>query len=1471
MRFSQQVLKEISKKAPIVIERDTCPLLKNQEDPAWAKMKICPARWRLSRPIFYVIYNSANQLYLVQSLRHYHYQQEDIESLETAVAKVNTSDKNRLKLEIIKIHSSQEYFSDGFLSVFNFKIDAVPNILKWSEVSELLSEKAAKVDLIRKNKCRDFGFTGDRNCKRDNNPLGISHADVHAGTKDCRVIGIMIALSVFIQDKFPDLGIYMDDLRQEHFAGILHRDNIIEAIRVHETDFESSLLSKHMDIFNCLTANYSWVMTLSHFVQLADNTLVRQGVTTYGKDSANRYMKQLSRFMVPIQAMQKLYNAVPVEMRDISIAIFPEEQNPRRVLPFCHVDKGVLYSLVASAMQRLWCKYAVLQTSLEMAAAFYSAIPRSECFDHFWQVCDLLFENGMALCDRNNSSISIESVEKYYEFGFALHMHIYKMSLNAPYHTKQRHQPHCNMEPDFEKSKSSMDCLITLLQQLHTLRGASCTGQNMFMYYEIAFEIIRRDVHGAGFLTANHVLGPMAYNQDAPAKFAEYADIARSTGTADFLLDAFGLSRDDPHSDFRQLLKALAASLGISVREAEELCCLLKKVLESVDPTVVNFANIDFVYEVGGERFRMLPDGTNVYNIDYKSVTRYADVVYAKMLLLTYVDGKIHALDKSGVVKCVQPMIFDAPSLEWISLAVDYWDSNKRCFKRSFDYKRSSRNKITYLGEYFTSRDIQKPSRTLKRELASPCEEMKVTGNIKVALDIRKKILLPSYETICQDFQSRRPLDIRKLVLSILCGEPSVVAKTNDKRQPSKHLSTVASRLDFTTLVRPFSESSFANVWVELKRDLRNSRVKQSVVDNLEEAIAVDSFCQRSLVGTVNTDKNFGLASHGSECCYVLPTGIATSAVKLGRATNVLNAKGDGPSMPNVQQEQSFQVGSATVAIEAIPTIAGMDGQSLEPSIQHVQQLQDTRLTANVELRTVPVGNIYFPRNETTEELFVAQGDTPTTTSEMISLQLRKLLKMQVHDVPFGPGKDKNQTTQFFSAYLKIPEDKKKLFETDNGYYYPPPTFSLFPTGEDEHLAKSMLVGCKKAKCVHVANPKDQAHIDSIPIVTTDGGDVVDVHRKKFRAVMDQLLCQHDYFKSRGLYKENVFESNPESKLWRLSDSSIRYQERRAANRKAHRKKKRALKGKWHSMKAKHKLQQQVSSTPKIGKQSLKGEPSKLWKPRTNKNKGKPCENHKSKKQAWEFLQDHKISRMLAFNNRLVRCFADKEDAIQFCLLAFLFAYSHCVDKSRADVKSLFFIRDSDSSANQKKSSIVLEGIREYRVFYNPGKNVPGIRKFKEPFLVAVQYEAGGLAYYLCNGNGMKQSNALLSMPSSVMTKRSQSSSSSDDTFEMIEIIDHKVGRGRSHCYPKCSVNVVLQGIDGFTIEEPLDKVFSEAPYHCYLYAKRKNLLHAAKWKNLFKKNDYSTQEEARNVAIGTTNNIETSHMANILSTRGAN
>jgi hypothetical protein len=246
-------------------------------------------------------------------------------------------------------------------------------------------------------------------------------------------------------------------------------------------------------------------------------------------------------------------------------------------------------------------------------------------------------------------------------------------------------------------------------------------------------------------------------------------------------------------------------------------------------------------------------------------------------------------------------------------------------------------------------------------------------------------------------------------------------------------------------------------------------------------------------------------------------------------------------------------------------------------------------------------------------------------------------------------------------------------------------------------------------------------------------------------------------------------------------------------------------------------------------------------------HKAKPDKKKPKKVSLNTSMEAHKESCTVQVGSRLVRCFAEKEDAITFCLLAFLFAYSHRVNKSSAEARALFFIRDVQSSVRAKRSSIVLHGVREYRVFYNP---CTSSGKFKEPYLVAVEYEEAGIAYYLCNGNGVKRSNVLLSMPSSIIvTRKSNDSVESNDTFEMIDIIDHKVGTERSCVFPRCSVNVILQGADGSTIEEPLDKVVLEAPYQCYLYGKRKNLFQTQKWKSVLKSLPYDKQEEAKNVA----------------------
>jgi hypothetical protein len=331
----------------------------------------------------------------------------------------------------------------------------------------------------------------------------------------------------------------------------------------------------------------------------------------------------------------------------------------------------------------------------------------------------------------------------------------------------------------------------------------------------------------------------------------------------------------------------------------------------------------------------------------------------------------------------------------------------------------------------------------------------------------------------------------------------------------------------------------------------------------------------------------------------------------------------------------------------------------------------------------------------------------------------------------------------------------------------------------------------------------------------------------------------------RELISEVKAEAYEKSVAKRKTNGFKQYQARRFAFQKAHRKANRRKHGKHSSKKRKVVLNHDQCTFSSKNKQQ--------WFPRTNPHKSKPNKKKPKKVPLNTSMEEHKESRTVQVGKRLVRCFAEKEDAITFCLLAFLFAYSHRVNMNSAEAKALFFIRDEQSSVRGKRSSIVLHGVREYRVFYNPCRSSG---KFKEPFLVAVQYEEAGIAYYLCNGNGVKRSNVLLSMPSSTIVKRKSTASvEANDTFEMIDIVDHKTGTDRSCVFPKCSVNVILQGADGSTIEEPLDKVVVDAPYQCYLYGKRKNLFQTEKWKSVLKSLPYDKQEDAKNIASETLKN----------------
>jgi hypothetical protein len=289
-----------------------------------------------------------------------------------------------------------------------------------------------------------------------------------------------------------------------------------------------------------------------------------------------------------------------------------------------------------------------------------------------------------------------------------------------------------------------------------------------------------------------------------------------------------------------------------------------------------------------------------------------------------------------------------------------------------------------------------------------------------------------------------------------------------------------------------------------------------------------------------------------------------------------------------------------------------------------------------------------------------------------------------------------------------------------------------------------------------------------------------------------------------------------------------------------------------------HRQKRRKGDRPMWRKKRKNGEPNLISDKKTLRCIGFPKskeKNHWTTQVSTSVSAEMNITRTLTDGNRIVRYFATREDAKTYCLWSFVFAFSHLLDKSDKNVRSLFCI---DAADHQREQTFPrLTGVKYFRIFYDSSCSSPVKRPFfnRNPYAVAVRYERGGIAHFLCSSSGKRRTDALFSMPPGVTLLTNADSGKEEAVkkwFDFVEIVAHKTGEERGFKEPRCPINVVLRGIDSDLIEEPLSRVVDNASFQCYLYAKRNGLLNSPGWKSYLRHYDYSDQNEATATAIPT-------------------
>ena len=732
---------------------------------------ICEERYSLSSPNIYLIEPSPWQFYCAKNLKHGHCQIRGAEIPEL-LKRVNHANRHS-KSEQTKVTRIRRYvrkFEDDFITVVNQPPKRTTDLLDWNTIASKL--QFCDKDENRNNKSIDLGHCGSRNQSRQPRHLGLTVSNRFKWTMEPWSKAIFVGMTEVIDLVMPNAKdtIYPDPERNSFWSNEIHEKNRCEALRLGRTNEDTELLAYHRDVGNCDTEGYAYVATISRcHIDQKSGLPVRDAVTVYGKKVADKYMAKRKKHRVTIECVKRFWETkVPQFVKSQGSEVFVDaSRSPmlRAAYDFSFADKIIYYSLFASAIELLCQTYACLRNNLGIVAALLTCVVMSESPDHFWHIMQDLIKSPRAFTDTPFYAMN------EYDFAYELAVEFFKRKKHSgndttekpvTYPVHRKHIPAVNTPPSFDSMKRGVDAVIVLVKECRILPDVHTT--NIYSYYGRAVDFLAEHCHGGGHLTAMHIIGVAACLKILPPSFVNVAEVGVSTRTWEFLKWAFGYIDETVHKDMRDLLRALAVLLDITVRQAEELLCLFARgnsphsTQIMRQPCEINFDNPE------------LP-------LQFRSSNGFGDVVYARMFVYNFTDGQdMYFIDCDGkwlkYDGLLRESLFDAVIYHAVD---DFWT---RKGSRPYAPRRSSVHpKIQTVQTYFWQRGETKQMvmNRVWRILGHRLYEHHFHGHWflkgQYAADVVALNLLgPSYESVLLQPSAREPLELHRIIHTALFG-----------------------------------------------------------------------------------------------------------------------------------------------------------------------------------------------------------------------------------------------------------------------------------------------------------------------------------------------------------------------------------------------------------------------------------------------------------------------------------------------------------------------------------------------------------------------------------------------------------------------------------------------------------------------------------------------------------------------------
>jgi len=684
-------------------------------------------------------------------MRHPHYQinidgedGNDLAALRKVVGQVK-------RARLVEILASHACYRDDNLWVTN---NPDFSSIDMSLVRDMLVGQGRDPD--RNNICRDLGFAGQRNSRRDPKYLGLSRANMMADTMSNWATGLFAGVTKAIDNNFPDLSgsVYNDPERNEIFAGEIHPENRVEALRLAKTNKAGMLLDIHCDNGNCETSGYAYVAGFAMHCKDKYNQQERFVLVTYGKKGSEIHMAERRKHRKAILFLSHVYDALPEKQKSQGSDVFPGRGAKRVDYPFTFLDKGIFYSLFASAIALVFEKYPGLKHDLLMMAAFLANVCMSECADHFWQILEELRSNPILI-----SGIHIMSADPL-DFGYKLMEEIFfrKRLVSLAYPVKKRHQPAVNKPPSREQMDNTIHSIALLIRELRGVSGDIDNVANAMNFYGKAVEFLVKEAYGAGHLTAQHTLGVAVCLKLMPPMLLAVAEVGLTTKSWFFFSWAFEYATTTAYHETNTLLRASSNYLHISVMRAEELICVATKAMAPTQKYMdENECEVDY----------------EKCSIDLRANNQTGDVIYLDMRLYRLnQENELYCLTRDGVFSPAEEVmcdsLFDRATFKG---NLNFWSRIRRKEGGDFHYQRKRSGKgCKSILEYFTDTachgDEYVPTPSRSRGGA-------VDGREKIAYNL----FGPSYQSVVTGFDGREPLSLAQIVWKALGGKKDFTKK----------------------------------------------------------------------------------------------------------------------------------------------------------------------------------------------------------------------------------------------------------------------------------------------------------------------------------------------------------------------------------------------------------------------------------------------------------------------------------------------------------------------------------------------------------------------------------------------------------------------------------------------------------------------------------------------------------------------